>query len=557
MQCLGFVSASANRGHTSLAMAKKVTLHEASRAKLVDGINIVANAVKVTLGPKGRNVVLSRSYGSPEIVNDGATIAREIQLEDPELNLGAKLVQEVASKSDTKAGDGTTTSTLMTQEIVAQGMRVVTAGANPVSLRRGIQIATKRLTEEVKKLATPVKSNEDLRNVATIASGSETMGRVIASACNKTGEMGSIVVEDSSTLEDSVEFSEGLSVDRGFLSHYFVTDKERQTCELKSPLVLVTDKKINNLQELLPILEEIAKNKQSLLIVADDVSPEVTTALVVNKMRGTLDVVAIKAPSFGERRKAALEDIAVATGADFVSSDFGLTLEKLTLDNLGNAERVVVSKDSTTIVTDSSKAPAIQQRIAQIKAEIKHMDSKYDREKAEARVAALAGGIARIKVGAATETEMKDKKLRYEDAINSVRAAMEMGIVPGGGATLLHLANDKLREDIRAMCKFEDEKTGVDIMFRSLAAPMRQIATNAGLEGAVVVEHCRGKPFGYGYNALTDQYENLMESGVIDPAKVTISALENSASIASLVLTTEALVTDLPAGEKSSSHMDE
>jgi chaperonin GroEL len=535
-------------------MAKKISFREESRRKLVEGINVVANAVKITLGPKGRNVVLERTYGAPEIVNDGVTIARDIVLEDPEMNVGAKLVTEVASKSDNKAGDGTTTSTLMTQEIVNQGIRVVAAGANPVSLRNGVIYAASRLSARVKEIAQPVTSNADLLNIATIASNSASMGAIIAKAYERVGDTGSTVVEESQTLNDEVEFTEGLSVDRGYLSPYFVKDTERQVCEMVNPRVLVTDKQIKSVSDLIPILEQLVKTKESLFLVAEDVTGEALSALVVNKLRGVLDVVAIKAPSFGDRRKAYLQDMAIATGATYVADEVGISLESVTLDMLGKADRIVVGKDSTTIITDSSNKDALVKRIAQIRAEAELTDNKFDKEKAAERVAALGGGIARIKVGAATETELKDKKLRYEDALNSVKSALEMGVVPGGGACMLYLSCDEeLKKSIISGCNFadEDERLGVEIMFRSLPAPMKQIAKNAGLEGEVVAEKCRNKPYGFGYNAATDTYEDLLATGVLDPAKVTINAIENAASIAALVLTTEVLITELPKKEAS------
>lgn len=535
-----------------LNMAKKLSFREDSRKKLVEGINVVANAVKITIGPKGRNVVLERSYGPPEIVNDGVTIARDIQLEDPEMNVGAKLVQEVASKSDNKAGDGTTTSTLMTQEIVNQGIRVVAAGANPVSLRNGVQLAAGLLAKQVRDLAKPVQSNNDLLSIATISANSPTMGAIIAKAYEKVGDTGSTVVEESQTLLDEIEFTEGLSIDRGFLSPYFVKDNERQVCEMSTPRVLVTDKKISAVQDLVPILEQMVKTKEPLFIVAEDVTGEALSALVVNKLRGVLDIVAIKAPSFGDRRRNYLQDIAVATGATYVADEVGISLESVTLDMLGKADRVVVGKDTTTIVTDASNSDNIAKRIGQIKAEAEATDNKFDKEKSQERIAALGGGIARIKVGAATETELKDKKLRYEDALNSVKSALEMGVVPGGGATMLYMSQDeKLKEDILSQCKSddEDEKLGVEIMFRSLSGPIKQIAKNAGLEGEVVAEKCRTGQFGWGYNAATDSYEDLVANGVLDPAKVTINALENAASIAALVLTTEVLITEIPKNE--------
>lgn len=532
-------------------MAKKISFREDSRKKLVEGINIVANAVKITLGPKGRNVVLERSYGAPEIVNDGVTIARDIVLEDPEMNVGAKLVTEVASKSDNKAGDGTTTSTLMTQEIVNQGMRVVSTGANPVSLRNGVMLAAQRLAQRVKDIAKPVKDNQDLLHIATIASNSPTMGAIIAKAYEKVGETGSTVVEESQTLVDEVEFTEGLTIDRGYLSPYFVKDPERQVCEMQSPRVLVTDKKLASVNDLIPILEQLVKTKEPLFIVAEDVTGEALSALVVNKLRGVLDVVAVKAPSFGDRRKAYLQDIAIATGATFVSDDVGLTMESVTMDMLGHADRIVVAKDTSTIVADASTQEALLKRIAQIRAEAEATENKFGKEKAQERIAALGGGIARIKVGAATETELKDKKLRYEDALNSVKSALEMGVVPGGGACMLYMHSDEaLKQSILDECGGdEDTKLGVEIMFRSLPAPMKQIAKNAGLEGEVVADKCRNKPYGFGYNAATNTYEDLLATGVLDPAKVTINAIENAASIAALVLTTEVLVTELPKKE--------
>eukprot|EP01041_Mallomonas_annulata_P008121 gene8121-16665_t len=536
---------------SSLQMAKKISFREDSRKKLVEGINIVANAVKITLGPKGRNVVLERSYGPPEIVNDGVTIARDVILEDPEMNVGAKLCIEVASKSDNKAGDGTTTSTLMTQEIVNQGIRVVAAGANPVALRNGIIMASSMLAARVRALAKPVTSNQDLLSIATIASNNAGMGAIIAKAYEKIGDTGSTVVEESQTLVDEIEFTEGLSIDRGFLSPYFVKDTERQICEMVNPRILVTDKKISAVSDLIPILEQLVRTKEPLFIVAEDVAGEALSALVVNKLRGVLDVVAIKAPSFGDRRKSYLQDIAIASGATYVADEVGISLESVTVDMLGRADRIVVGKDQTTIVTDKENADAIAKRILQIRGEAEATDNKFDKEKATERIAALGGGIARIKVGAATETELKDKKLRYEDALNSVKSALEMGVVPGGGACMLYMScDDSLKNEIlEAVGKDEDERLGVEIMFRSLSAPIKQIAKNAGLEGEVVADKCRNKPFGFGYNAATSTYEDLMVTGVLDPAKVTINALENAASIAALVLTTEVLITELPKKE--------
>lgn len=542
---------------STILSAKTVSFKEESRKKLVEGINAVADAVKVTLGPKGRNVVLERNYGAPEIVNDGVTIAREISLKDPEMNVGARLIQEVASKSDSKAGDGTTTSTLMTQEIVNQGMRAVTAGVNPVALNLGIRKAARMLADEVKSLAKPVTNIDDLRNVATIASGSVEMGRIIATAQEKVGDTGSTVVEESQTLVDEVEFTEGLTIDRGFVSPYLVKDQERQIAEMTAPRILCTDAKIDNVNELIPLLEQMVKSKEPLLIIAEDVTGEALSALVVNKMRGVLDVVAIKAPGFGDRRKEYLQDIAIATGSTMVAEEVGITLDSVTMDMLGTADRVVVAKELTTIVTDGKQEDAVAQRIAQIRRGAETAETQFDIDKAEERVAALGGGIARIKVGAATETELKDKKLRYEDALNSVKSATEMGIVPGGGACLAFLQKSMEEKILNAMDS-EDEKQGAMIILRSLSAPVKQIANNAGIEGAVVLAKVQNKnEFEWGWDAGKMVYCNLMEAGVIDPAKVTINALENSASVAGLVLTTECLVTEIPVVKSEREMQDE
>lgn len=534
---------------TTSLNAKRVSFGGDSRKKLVEGINQVANAVKVTLGPKGRNVVLERNYGAPEIVNDGVTIAREISLRDPEQNVGAKLIQEVASKSDSKAGDGTTTSTIMTQAIVNQGMRAVTSGVNPVAINIGIRKAARILADEIKDIARPVNGIEDLRNVATIASGSFEMGKIIAQAYDRIGETGSTVIEESQTLVDEVEFTEGLTIDRGFVSPYLVKDQERQVAEMVSPRILVTDAKIDNVNEIIPLLEQLVKAKEPIFIVAEDVTGEALSALVVNKMRGVLDVVAIKAPGFGNRRKEYLQDIAIATGSTYVAEEVGITLDSVTMDMLGTAERIVVAKELTTIVSDGIQQGAIDARIAQIRREAEGLDNEFDKEKARERVAALGGGIARIKVGAATETELKDKKLRYEDALNSVDSARELGIVPGGGACLAHLQISLVDKIMDAM-DGEDEKQGANILIKALSAPCMQVAENAGLEGAVILAKVQAmslkEGFGHGWDARTMTFCNLFDSGIIDPAKVTINAIENSASVAGLVLTTECLVTEIP-----------
>lgn len=532
--------------------AKRVSFREESRQSLVAGINAVANAVKVTLGPKGRNVVLERSYGAPEIVNDGVTIAREISLADPGENVGARLVQEVASKSDSKAGDGTTTSTIMTQAIVNNGMRAVTSGANPIALYAGIKGAAGLVAEKVRELATDVRGIADLQSVATIASGSPDMGKIIAQAVDRVGENGSTVIEESQTLFDEVEFTEGLTIDRGFISPYFVKDQERQVCELVNPRVLVTDAKIDNVNEIVPLLEQLVKTKEPVLVIAEDVTGDALSALVVNKMRGVLDVVAIRAPGFGQRRKAYLQDIAIATGATYVAEEVGITLDAVTSDMLGTCDRAVVAKELTTIVTDGKQDSAVEARIAQIKREGEEADTDFDRDKAEERVAALGGGIARIKVGAATETELKDKKLRYEDALNSVQSARELGIVPGGGACLAYV-QDHCMEEVLAKFDDEDQRAGASILMRSLSEPCMQVAENAGVEGAVVlnkvVELTREHGHGWGWNAAANTYVDLMAGGIVDPAKVTCNAIENSASVAGLVLTTECLVTEIPVEE--------
>jgi len=549
---VAFVNNAGRSSTTTRLDAKRVSFREDSRKKLVSGINQVANAVKVTLGPKGRNVVLERNYGAPEIVNDGVTIAREISLADPEANVGVRLVQEVASKSDSKAGDGTTTSTILTQAIVNNGMKAVTSGVNPIALNAGIKRSAGMVSDKVREFATSITGIDDLQSVATIASGSIDMGRIIAQAFDKVGENGSTVIEESQTLYDEIEFTEGLTIDRGYISPYFVKDQERQVCELISPRVLVTDAKIDNVNEIVPLLEQLVKTKEPILIIAEDVTGDALSALVVNKMRGVLDVVAIRAPGFGQRRKAYLQDIAIATGATYVAEEVGITLDSVTTDMLGTCDRCVIAKELTTIVTDGKQDDAVRARIAQIKREGEEADTDFDRDKSEERVAALGGGIARIKVGAATETELKDKKLRYEDALNSVKSARELGIVPGGGACLAYI-QDKFTDDILSQFDDEDQRAGASILMKSLSEPCMQVAENAGVEGAVVlskiVELTRENGFGWGWNAANSKYCDLMAAGIVDPAKVTINAVINSASVAGLVLTTECLVTEIPVFE--------
>jgi len=544
---LGGHSAASLNQRSAVRMATEVTFGDASRQSLLAGIDAVANAVKVTLGPKGRNVVLERSYGVPEVVNDGVTIARDIELEDEKANVGAKLLVEVASKTDQKAGDGTTTSTVLTQALVTEGLKLVASGANAIALQRGLQKASQLLADEVKKVAKPVSSDDDLRNIAIIATGSEAMGRTIATCFSRVGANGATMVEDGQTLTDEIDFTEGMEIDRGFTSPYFVKNQEAQLCELENPRVLVTDRKLNNMQELVPLLEGLVSSKEPLLIIAEEVGGEALSSLVLNKMRGVLDVCAMKPPSFGERRRAYLEDIAILTGATFVTEQLGLSLEGVTEDMLGRAARVAVSKERTTMIATGNFKAEVADRIKKIKLEADESDSQFDKEKAEERIAKLGGAIGRIKVGAATETELKDKKLRYEDALNSVKAAMTEGIVPGGGATLVYLLRTK--EQVLAEMEDEDERLAVDILFRAMQWPIMQIAENAGQEGAIILEKVKDKEFGFGWNAATGEFEDLLESGVIDPATVTMQAILNSCSIAASVLTTSALITEIHVPE--------
>eukprot|EP00188_Purpureofilum_apyrenoidigerum_P001399 Plantae.Rhodophyta-Purpureofilum_apyrenoidigerum.ctg17657.p1 GENE.Plantae.Rhodophyta-Purpureofilum_apyrenoidigerum.ctg17657~~Plantae.Rhodophyta-Purpureofilum_apyrenoidigerum.ctg17657.p1 ORF type:complete len:577 (+),score=150.85 Plantae.Rhodophyta-Purpureofilum_apyrenoidigerum.ctg17657:303-2033(+) len=536
-------------------MAKKVTFGDEARSKLIEGIDAVANAVKITLGPKGRNVVLQKSFGAPQVVNDGVTIARDIILEDPEVNTGAKLIQEVASKTDIKAGDGTTTSTVLCQAMVKEGMRGVNAGRNPVMMRRGMETASKAVVKEVRRLSREVSGIDDIRAVATISAGNdEKIGNVIATSFERAGGTGSTVVEESQSLDDEVEFTEGMELDRGYISPYFINDQERQVCELKKPRVLVTDSKISNVQEIVPILESVVKSKEPLFIIAEDLAGEALSTLVVNKMRGVLDIVSIKAPGFGERRKAYLQDIAVLTGSTYMAEDLGLTLDTLTMEQLGTAERIFVSKDSTTIISTGEYEEAVSERVKSIRSELETSTSQFDKEKLEERAARLSGGIARIKVGAATETELKDKKLRYEDALNATRAAVEMGVVPGGGTTLLFVA--KILTELQESASDEDEAYGMSIVQRALRTPIKQIANNSGQEGEVIISKVSEMSFGEGYNARTGKYSDLFSDGVIDPTKVVTWGLENAVSIASLVLTTECLVSELPEKEQNNGMND-
>lgn len=539
------------RTPTAITMgAKQIAFGEESRKALILGVDAVANAVKVTLGPKGRNVVLGRgSFSAPLSVNDGVTVAKEISLEDPMANTGARLLQEVASKTDSKAGDGTTTSTVLCQDIVHQGMRAVSSGRNPIALRRGIEKTVRFLVKEMHDRARPSKGIEDILAVATISAGNdEEIGEIIATAYEKIGETGSTSVEESQSLGNSVEFTEGMELDRGFISPYFVKDQERQIATMNRPRVLITDQKISAVKDLVNLLEGLVKSKEPLVIVCDDLSGEALSTMVVNKMRGVLDIVAIKSPGFGERRKSYLEDIAVVTGGTFICSDLGMTLEEVKMTDLGIAERIVVGKEATTIISTGEHEEAVKARIQQISTELENTDSQFDTEKLEERRARLGGGVARILIGAATETELKDKKLRCEDALNATKAAMEQGILPGGGAALAHLS--VLIPKFAETLEDEDERVGSAIVQAAITSPLRQICFNAGIAGEIVLEKVLEKDFEHGYNAATGKYENLVNSGVLDPAKVTSFALENAASVAGLILTTECLVVEIP--EKTS-----
>ena len=525
-------------------MAKIVVFNEVARQALERGVNALADAVKVTLGPKGRNVLLEKKYGSPQIVNDGVSIAKEIELEDPLENTGAALIREVASKTNDIAGDGTTTATVLAQALIREGMKNVAAGSNPIALKRGIEKAVAAIVTEIQAIAKPVEGNA-IGQVATISAGNdEEIGGMIARAMEKVGKDGVITVEESKSLDTDLEIVEGMQIDRGYMSPYFVTDTERLVAEFENMSLLLTDRKISSIQDLVPILEKVARAGQSLLVIAEDIEGEALTTLVVNRLRGVLNIAAIKAPGFGERRKSMLQDIAVLTDGQVISEDMGLTLDAVTLDMLGKARKITITKDTTTIVADSNNAANVQKRVEQLRRELANTDSDYDKEKISERIAKLAGGVAVIKVGAATETELKDRKLRIEDALNATKAAVAEGTVAGGGATLAHLVS-KL-DAVKASLTDVDQQIGVDIVARSLTAPLKQIADNAGVEGSVVVEKVRESAYPMGYNALTDVYEDLIASGVIDPAKVVRSALQDAASIASMVLTTEALVVEKP-----------
>ena len=522
-------------------MVKEIKFSEDARAAMLRGVDILANTVKVTLGPKGRNVGLEKAFGSPLITNDGVTIAKEIELEDHFENMGAKLVAEVASKTNDIAGDGTTTATVLTQAIVREGLKNVTAGANPVGIRRGIELATRAAVEELHKISRPVESKEAIAQVAAISSGSQEVGSLIAEAMEKVGNDGVITIEESKGIETELDVVEGMQFDRGYLSQYMVTDNDKMVAHLDNPFILITDKKVSNIQEIIPLLEQIVQQGRALLIIADDVDGEALPTLVLNKLRGTFNVVAVKAPGFGDRRKAMLEDIAVLTGAQVITEDLGLELKDATLAQLGTAGKVVVSKDNTTIVEGAGSKELISNRVALIRSQAQDTTSDFDREKLQERLAKLSGGVAVIKVGAATETELKEKKLRIEDALNATRAAVEEGIVSGGGTALVNV-----QKTVDALELEGDEATGAKIVSRSLEEPLRQIATNAGLEGSVIVAHLKAQELGIGYNAASDEWVNMIEAGIVDPTKVTRSALQNAASVSALLLTTEAVVADKP-----------
>ncbi len=525
-------------------MAKQVIHGEDSRAAILRGVNQLADAVKVTLGPKGRNVVIDKKFGSPTITKDGVTVAKEIELKDSLENMGAQMVREVASKTSDVAGDGTTTATVLAQAIFKEGVRTVAAGSNPMALKRGIDQAVIAIVNEIHKLAQPV-SGDAIAQVGTVsANGDKTIGTIIAEAMNKVGKDGVITVEESKTMETQLEVVEGMQFDRGYLSPYFVTDAERMEAVLDNALILINEKKISSMKDLLPILEQVAKTGKQLLIIAEDVEGEALATLVVNKLRGTLNVAAVKAPGFGDRRKAMLEDIAILTGGKVISEDLGIKLEGITLDDLGKAKKITVDKDNTTIVEGAGSGEAIEGRVKLIRNQIEETSSDYDREKLQERLAKLVGGVAVIKVGAATETEMKEKKARVEDAMHATRAAVEEGIVAGGGVTLVKAA--KVLDEFKAEGD-SDEQIGVNIIKRAVEEPLRQIAGNAGKEGAVIVERIReSQDASFGFNAATEVFEDLVQAGVIDPAKVTRTALQNAASIAGLMLTTEAMIADAP-----------
>ncbi len=525
-------------------MAKQIKFGEEARRSMLRGVDTLADAVKVTLGPKGRNVVLEKKFGSPLITNDGVTIAKEIELEDPFENMGAKLVAEVASKTNDVAGDGTTTATVLAQAMIREGLKNVTAGANPVGIRKGIEKAVAVATEELQAISKPVQGKESIAQVAAISSADEEVGQLIAEAMERVGNDGVITLEESKGFNTEMDIVEGMQFDRGYVSSYMVTNTDKMEAELDRPYILITDKKISSIQEILPLLEQIVQQGKSLLIIAEDIEGEAMTTLVLNKLRGTFNVVAVKAPGFGDRRKAMLEDIAALTGGQVITEDLGLELKTATLDQLGQAGKVIVSKENTTIVEGSGDKAQVEARVHQIRTQLEETTSEFDREKLQERLAKLAGGVAVIKVGAATETELKERKLRIEDALNSTRAAVEEGIVAGGGTALVNVYNK-----VAGLQEEGDVATGIAIVLRALEEPVRQIATNAGLEGSIIVERLKSSDIGVGFNAATGEWVNMLEAGIVDPAKVTRSALQNAASVAAMVLTTESVVADIPTPE--------
>ena len=523
-------------------MAKEIFYGEDARRKLQSGVDQLANTVKITLGPKGRNVLINKSFGSPLITNDGVTIAKEIELEDAVENMGAQIVKEVASKTNDVAGDGTTTATLLTQIIIKEGFKNVAAGANPMELKKGIQGAVDVAVEEIGKIAKPVETKESIAQVAAVSAADEEIGELIAEAMEKVGKDGVITVEESKSLGTTLEVVEGMQFDRGYLSAYMVSDTEKMEANIENPLILITDKKITNIQELVPILEQIMQQGRKLLIIAEDVEGDALANLVVNKLRGVIDVVAVKAPGYGERRKAMLEDIAILTGGTVIASDLGYELKEVTVDMLGNASTVKVDKDNTVIVGGSGDKAEVKARVNSIKSQIEETTSEFDKEKLQERLAKLAGGVAVIKVGAATETELKERKLRIEDALNATKAAVEEGIVAGGGAALVN-AIPAVKDYVSTLAG--DVKTGAAIIIRALEEPVRQIAENAGMEGSVVVAEVKKSQAGVGFNAATEEYVDMIDAGIVDPAKVTRSALQNAASASAMLLTTEAGVVDI------------
>ncbi|MDA3130447.1 chaperonin GroEL [Aliibacillus thermotolerans] len=527
-------------------MAKEIKFSEDARNAMLRGVDALANAVKVTLGPKGRNVVLEKKFGSPLITNDGVTIAKEIELNDNFENMGAQLVAEVASKTNDIAGDGTTTATVLAQAMIREGLKNVTSGANPMIIRKGMEKATKVAVEELKKISNPIESSESIAQVAAVSSGSEEIGKIISEAMDRVGNDGVITVEESRGLETELDVVEGMQFDRGYASPYMATDTEKMVAELEDPYILITDKKISNIQEVLPLLEQVVQQNKPILIIAEDVEGEALATLVVNKIRGTFNAVAVKAPGFGDRRKAMLEDIAILTGGQVITEDLGLDLKSASIEQLGRASKVVVNKDDTTIVEGAGNPEDISARVSQIRSQIEETTSDFDREKLQERLAKLAGGVAVVKVGAASETEMKERKLRIEDALNSTRAAVEEGIVSGGGTALMNVY-----KAVQAIDAEGDEATGINIVLRALEEPLRQIAHNAGLEGSVVVERMKGEELGIGFNALTGEWVNMIEEGIVDPTKVTRSALQHASSVSAMFLTTEAVIADEPEEEGS------